>query len=77
MKFRVALRNHRTQLHEIEHSVMSFAGISRILGTICERDPEELASVMEAVINRKRDTFQFGGDGMVADKWEIIIQVLE
>ena len=29
MKFRVALRNHRTQLHEIEHSVMSFTGVSR------------------------------------------------
>lgn len=78
MKFALSLRNVRTELFEIEHSVMSVTGVSRILGVICGCDNEQLAAVLEAVINGRHRIFTFGDiDDLVAKKWEVNIQVIE
>lgn len=76
MKFRLGLFNLRTKQHEIEHSVLSFTGVSRLLGTALGCDPELTARILEEVIKGKKDTFEVSDDE-IEDKFRVIIQVLE
>lgn len=77
MKFALSLRNERTELFEIEHSVMSLTGVSRILGIVCGCDNEQLAGILQAVINGTHTLFTLQPKSDSPNKWGLNLQVIE